>query len=518
MLLTDKTHRVQKVVFQLATSSFNAAKQVEEEATLLCSEELERILEEVFDTYDRGDRVIRIECIELNPGRLNIHGFREELREALYKGLKEFFEENLTELSGYSEDYPLTYGLPAEMDENIRLHSSALHLVEQLEEFLSTGTLPWNADERVFRDMDTLITGLMEEYPERVERLIKRALSTEGTLKRLVFNLKEESLKKILSLYSGVSPHELEEIIDAIDRVYETFKKHRLKEERESFVYTALLKKPALYRRQDKEGLLMLWLEDSLKERLKGFTEEELAEFTREYKALAIRKPENKVYKYMEEYIENIKKQMPESETSLDTAHGIPLTAEEFDRKEPHPASPDEASFSEHIDAEKEQWFVSNSGLVLLWPYLEKYFERLGLVKDEKFRSEECRVQAVAELEYLVRGDSDYMEYHLVLCKVLCGVKLTTPVEPGYRREPMDGKEADSLLRHAIENWKKIGKTSVDGFRRAFLMREGKLTRAGAGWNLLVERKAYDVLLDYLPYPPGVVKLPWMKEALYTEW
>lgn len=214
----------------------------------------------------------------------------------------------------------------------------------------------------------------------------------------------------------------------------------------------------------------------------------------------------------------------------MDRVHGIPFTAEKLDGKEAHPVSPDreypadeevsleEASLSEYMDAEKEQWFVSNSGLVLLWPYLERYFERLGLVEDKRFRSEECRVQAVAELEYLVRGDSDYMEYHLVLCKVLCGMKLTTPVEPGYRREPRDSKEADSLLRHAIENWKKIGKTSVDGFRRAFLVREGKLTRAGAGWNLLVERKAYDVLLDYLPYPLGVVKLPWMKEALYTEW
>ena len=531
MLLTDKTHRVKKVVFQLATSSFNAARKVEEEATRLCSEELERILEEVLDTYDREDRVIRIESIELELGRLSTHGFREELRDALYKGLKEFFEENLIgELSGYSEDYPPTHSLPAEMDENIRLNSTALHLVEQLEEFLFTGTLPWNAEERVFRDMDTLITGLMEEHPERLERLIKRALSEEYALKRLVFNLKEESLKKILSLCSGISAHELEELIDAVDRVYETLKKHGLGEERESFIYTALLKKTALYRRQDREGLLIPWLEDSLKERLKGFTREELAEFTREYRALTTGKPENRACKYIEEYIENVKKQMPEGETSLDRVHGIPFTAEKLDGKEAHPVSPDreypadeevsleEASLSEYMDAEKEQWFVSNSGLVLLWPYLERYFERLGLVEDKRFRSEECRVQAVAELEYLVRGDSDYMEYHLVLCKVLCGMKLTTPVEPGYRREPRDSKEADSLLRHAIENWKKIGKTSVDGFRRAFLVREGKLTRAGAGWNLLVERKAYDVLLDYLPYPLGVVKLPWMKEALYTEW
>jgi hypothetical protein len=35
---------------------------------------------------------------------------------------------------------------------------------------------------------------------------------------------------------------------------------------------------------------------------------------------------------------------------------------------------------------------------------------------------------------------------------------------------------------------------------------------------LQVEQKAVDVLLNTLPWGIGVIKLPWMKEILHTEW
>jgi hypothetical protein len=33
-----------------------------------------------------------------------------------------------------------------------------------------------------------------------------------------------------------------------------------------------------------------------------------------------------------------------------------------------------------------------------------------------------------------------------------------------------------------------------------------------------VEKKGYDILLDYLPWGLGLVKLPWMNKPIYVLW
>jgi hypothetical protein len=50
------------------------------------------------------------------------------------------------------------------------------------------------------------------------------------------------------------------------------------------------------------------------------------------------------------------------------------------------------------------------------------------------------------------------------------------------------------------------------------LQRAGKLSRVDDGWLLQIEQKGVDVLLSYLPWGIGLIKLPWMTELLYVEW
>jgi hypothetical protein len=69
-----------------------------------------------------------------------------------------------------------------------------------------------------------------------------------------------------------------------------------------------------------------------------------------------------------------------------------------------------------------------------------------------------------------------------------------------------------------IQNWKTIGNTSIAGFRESFLQREGRLQLIDNAWHLIVVPKAFDMLLDQIPWSFSTIKHPWMERVVYVEW
>ena len=74
--------------------------------------------------------------------------------------------------------------------------------------------------------------------------------------------------------------------------------------------------------------------------------------------------------------------------------------------------------------------------------------------------------------------------------------------------------ECNELLSEIINNWQKLGNSSIDGLRESFLNRDGK----NNSWKLTIERKGYDVLLDSIPWSFKHIKLNWMDSLIVTEW
>lgn len=163
--------------------------------------------------------------------------------------------------------------------------------------------------------------------------------------------------------------------------------------------------------------------------------------------------------------------------------------------------------------------FVNQVGLVLLHPFLQLYFEDVGLLDGEAFRGETAQQTAIYLLHYLATGQTDAPEYELVLPKLLCGWALNEPIARGLVLPDAALAEGENLLQAVINYWTVLKSTSPDGLREGFLRREGKLTRLDEGdWRLQVEQQAIDVLLGSLPWGFSVVKLPWMENLLMVEW
>ncbi len=162
--------------------------------------------------------------------------------------------------------------------------------------------------------------------------------------------------------------------------------------------------------------------------------------------------------------------------------------------------------------------YVESSGLVLLWPFLGKLFERLELMVDKRFRDEPALHRAVGLLQYVATEDPTPPEYQVTLCKVLCGMELSEVFDFGPPVSDVEAEECTNLLSAAIEHAAILKKTSIPGFRGTFLLRKGVLGTRDGAWLLRVERQAYDVVLDRFPWLWSWVKLPWMEAPLRVEW
>ena len=176
----------------------------------------------------------------------------------------------------------------------------------------------------------------------------------------------------------------------------------------------------------------------------------------------------------------------------------------------------------EPLEKEKQQdqsaLYVGNAGLVLLWPYFQRLFGKMELVKDGKFISEELQEKAIWVTQFLVNGRTNDPEYELPLNKLLCGWPLAKPLINNIELSDEEQEVCISLVQASVANWKTLGSTSIEGFRESFIQRDGKLGKADARWELTVETKSFDVLLDTIPWGFKTVRLPWMDDLLEVDW
>jgi hypothetical protein len=167
---------------------------------------------------------------------------------------------------------------------------------------------------------------------------------------------------------------------------------------------------------------------------------------------------------------------------------------------------------------ERDVVHVNNSGVVILHPFLKRYFESLELAADGKFINDEASARAVLLLNYLVTGEEEAAEFDLTLQKILCGHPLEDTLPASIKISDNERTESDNLLNSVISHWEPLKNTSIAGFRGTFLQRNGSLELKENGWLLTVEQKTVDILLGKLPWGFSTVRLPWMKHILSVDW
>jgi hypothetical protein len=167
---------------------------------------------------------------------------------------------------------------------------------------------------------------------------------------------------------------------------------------------------------------------------------------------------------------------------------------------------------------EDEGIYVTAAGLILIYPFLSTLLYRAGYWNGAAFKNMEARQQAVFLTYWLATGDQHAPEHALAFPKILCGYPLEEPLPREWELAPAALEEAGVMLENVVARWEKLGNTTITGLREGFLQRGGKLAGKDGRLTLQMETSGIDVLLDYLPWNIGIVKLPWWKQILYVEW
>jgi hypothetical protein len=161
---------------------------------------------------------------------------------------------------------------------------------------------------------------------------------------------------------------------------------------------------------------------------------------------------------------------------------------------------------------------VYNAGLIILWPFLTRFFERLSLVKNGEFVNDESENRAVYLLQYLAYDRIDFPEYELALNKLFVGLPLENHLYPIAELKEDEKDLCLSLLNGVIANWDKVKNSSTEAIQGTFLQRDGILTIKKDSIALVIEKKGVDVLLNSLSWNISIIKLPWMKKPMHVEW
>lgn len=208
----------------------------------------------------------------------------------------------------------------------------------------------------------------------------------------------------------------------------------------------------------------------------------------------------------------------------------FPKTKNEFSRSEPDNGitSPNkEGSYPNEIKLSKEIWkeeksenhqMVANAGIVLLHPFLTRFFNKVGLLQNNEFISIDHQQRGICLLHHLATGELTFPEEKLWFAKHLCNYPIQRPIHKELPISDFELEEIAIVLDSALQHWAALKRTRKEGLRVNFLQRKGLLEKDAMGHTLHVEGHAADVLLDQLPWGLSTVHLPWLPDLLTIKW
>lgn len=164
---------------------------------------------------------------------------------------------------------------------------------------------------------------------------------------------------------------------------------------------------------------------------------------------------------------------------------------------------------------------IENAGFCLLTPWFVRLFDILGYLDEEKkqFRNTASKVRAVFLLQYLVCGkEKSWKETELTFNRLLTALPGHIPLPKHLSLSDEERQTTDNMVAGVKANWPQMNGTSVEGFRSSFLPRKGRLEQKEEHWLLTVEEKAYDIILETIPWSFRQIRLPWLKKYVQVKW
>jgi hypothetical protein len=161
---------------------------------------------------------------------------------------------------------------------------------------------------------------------------------------------------------------------------------------------------------------------------------------------------------------------------------------------------------------------LKNAGIVLISPYFKPFFQEIQLIDNHVFVSKNAQYKAIHLIKYLATGKTEFDVFDLTLEKLICGISLDEPVPRKVEFSEREIAESEDLLMSVIEHWKVVKNSSPDALRNTFFQREGILQKNEFGWQINIERKTQDILIDSIPWGFSMIVPSWNNYIITIEW
>ncbi|UVP00831.1 contractile injection system tape measure protein [Bacteroides sp. BFG-257] len=166
-------------------------------------------------------------------------------------------------------------------------------------------------------------------------------------------------------------------------------------------------------------------------------------------------------------------------------------------------------------------FFIDNAGLCLLSAWFLRLLSMLDYLNEARkdIKDTKSRIRAIFLLQYLTyQEEKEYRETELVFNRLLVGLPMHIPLPKRLELTAEEKQIADSLLSAVKAHWSKMNGTSMKGFLQSFVTRTGRLEEQDEKWVLTVDDKAFDILLDSIPWGFRQIRLPWLKKYIQVKW
>lgn len=484
----DNAHYlIHRVNLDIEAPDLVTARRVQDEAVRILHHWILPKLEQLLKRLVPEDIVYRLDTLDLDLNRLDSSSFEQDFGEALLRSFTQEIEGVVADSAGRQatgEEQKFITLAPPE-----RLLALLLH-------FLKTGTLPWWSEQKPeVLSEEAFIELAVFSGPEAAQRLFRLLDADDTALTRLFLQFSPVFVSRLLLI------------------ILEDSARFRAEEQQHggggslNLIDAADSPSPRSAQRE------------FLRKLLGRLPATSLSRFFRDEVQLTSAELERICRELQQSSSADGMASSPAFQRFLDS----PL---ERSLKQPRPTSTHPSSGSSREDPaspqkdreEVEGIYVNHAGLVLLHPFLEYFFKEFNLLQNGAFLDSSARDLAIHLLHYLAVGEECPSEYLLTLEKFLCGAELLCPIPRFIRLSDPMKAESEKLLQAAIGHWQALKRTSPAGLREGFLQRSGKLLPSNFQNRLIIEGKSHDVLLNYLPWGYGIIKLPWLQQPLFVDW
>jgi len=575
--LTQSQHIVKRQVVELFVNITEQSPALQERFRVLHQSSLKQKMNTLFDAYCKQDEVIRLDKIEIDLGVLPSGDvFEPHFEQQMIEQLERALHDQLTEVNSLSVKLDTKLVAVNEKKSATVIQSVDDSTVEQLCYYLITGELPWWSSTEEW-SLEKALKKLLKNQPLQTIQGLRKSV-TPMLIKRLVLQLSSKTRLSLLAEFNRADNKGAEvlvtqwfklvirltsldmlsipiSLIEPLKKIQQVINSQQHYSQLFWFnILSNLLKQDVAVATQDLVDKSIRHLAEL--SQLEYVQVVELFSLLLQHSDVQQNELESGLRKILirltDEQKNNFNSAIYQITSVQSGSHELTIDEKNRSADEIKTESLNRLSGNESIDefflsatiletenlltrqqdldsvtgleqeeaglkSEKNR-YVSNAGIILLWPFLTQFFSQLGLISEKKFYSVQARQKAILLLQYLGTGQQQISEHQLLLNKILCGWPIIQPLNLGLIIAKQEESAVNELLESLISYWTSLKATSVSGLRTAFIQREGILQRQHGGWSLKIERTGYDVLIDKLPWGIGLVKLPWMNEPLHTDW